>query len=295
MSRRRYISSDISFDSRVNRLAVQAGDFAVMLYTWMIPHADDDGSLPSDSEEILYRVIPGRRDKSSEDVQQALNAMRELGLIEIDETAKRLYFPPESFYRYQTYIPEVKRRKAPEPQANSEKRRRSARISADQRETTNNAASPSPSPSPSEDLKDYSSAPVEPDADQPRQHAVSYQPEHLALAEQLRDRILQNKPDAKTPQDLSAWANTMRLIVTRDGRKPQRIAEVIDWCQQDEFWRVNILSADKLRKQFDRLEMQMSTQRARASPLPRDRPLSAAAIYGSLDDEVERISQLKGW
>ena len=36
-----------------------------------------------------------------------------------------------------------------------------------------------------------------------------------------------------------------------------KIKEVIIWCQQDDFWYKNILSTEKLRKQYDRLVMNM--------------------------------------
>ena len=38
MARRRYISTNISTDPKVNILAEKYGDFAALLYTWMIPH-----------------------------------------------------------------------------------------------------------------------------------------------------------------------------------------------------------------------------------------------------------------
>jgi hypothetical protein len=43
--RRRYLSTAISLDPTVNKLARTAGDFAALLFTWMIPHADDDGAI----------------------------------------------------------------------------------------------------------------------------------------------------------------------------------------------------------------------------------------------------------
>ena len=42
-----------------------------------------------------------------------------------------------------------------------------------------------------------------------------------------------------------------------DKRKTERIEQVINWCQQDEFWKNNILSSEKLRIQFDKLELEM--------------------------------------
>ncbi len=112
MSRRRYLSTDISIDTAVNRLARTAGDFAVMLYTWMIPHCDDDGIVHGDAEEIILQVIPGRRDKKIEDVTAALAAMQEQGLIEWDQEGRCARFPAGSFYKYQTYIKPERRRGA---------------------------------------------------------------------------------------------------------------------------------------------------------------------------------------
>ena len=79
----------------------------------------------------------------------------------------------------------------------------------------------------------------------------------MDLAKRLRDWLLRNKPDAKVPDSLAEWADVMRLMRERDNRTPERIAEVIDWCQQDDFWRINIRSASKLRIQFDQLELKM--------------------------------------
>ena len=93
MARRRYLSTNISLDTAVNKLAVEYGDFAALLYTWMIPHAEDDASLSGDPEEILYTVIPGRRDKTVDDVIAALEGMEKLGLI-IWERGEKISFPP---------------------------------------------------------------------------------------------------------------------------------------------------------------------------------------------------------
>ncbi|WP_339063590.1 DnaD domain protein [Tepidibacillus marianensis] len=110
MSRRRYLSTDISLDKRVNKLATKYGDFAVMLYTWMIPHAGDDAIINADPEELMFMVIPGRRDKNEEDIVSALEGMNELELIYWDRDNNAIYFPTSSFYKYQTYIKQSNRR-----------------------------------------------------------------------------------------------------------------------------------------------------------------------------------------
>ena len=85
-----------------------------------------------------------------------------------------------------------------------------------------------------------------------------YSQEHMELAEHLQKCMLENKPNMKLSSSLGQWANTIRLMIERDGRTIEQIALVIDWCQKDKFWKLNILSADTLREKFDRLELQMS-------------------------------------
>lgn len=109
MSRRRYLSTDISLDSQVNRLAVEYGDFAALVYTWMIPHADDAGVISGDLDRLLMLVLPGRRDKNTGDLAAALDGMQAVGLITWDGEGVYL---PESFFKHQTYISEERRSKA---------------------------------------------------------------------------------------------------------------------------------------------------------------------------------------
>ncbi len=84
-----------------------------------------------------------------------------------------------------------------------------------------------------------------------------YSQHHMDLALQLKNCMLENKPNMKMISSLGQWANTIRLMIERDGRQIQQIEMVIDWCQRDKFWKMNILSADTLREKFDRLELQM--------------------------------------
>lgn len=155
MARRRYVSTTISQDTRVNKLAVQYGDFAALLYTWMIPHAADDASLPGDPEELLYQILPGRRDKSPEDVQAALDGMAALGLI-CGTDDGRITFPTKAFYRYQTYIKDRNKHRDDDPPDDAPKAAQPAAPSqptptdtAKQRTSAQNTVSPSLTFSPS--------------------------------------------------------------------------------------------------------------------------------------------------
>ena len=77
------------------------------------------------------------------------------------------------------------------------------------------------------------------------------------LASLLFDLIKENDPKARSP-DLKKWVSPIRLLITRDKRTPDEIESVIKWCQQDDFWKGNILSANKLREKFQQLKLQMN-------------------------------------
>jgi hypothetical protein len=134
---------------------MQFGDFAALLYTWMIPHAVDLGCIETDDpEEILMMIMPGRRDKTPHDIDVAISNMEDMELVSRD--GGKVYFPYASFYKYQTYVKESNRRKD-HLLPISGNQRKTAENTDDQRKTpTNpttsrvfaeNAASPSLSPS----------------------------------------------------------------------------------------------------------------------------------------------------
>lgn len=86
----------------------------------------------------------------------------------------------------------------------------------------------------------------------------------MKLAEFLQKQILLNKPDFKKP-NLQSWADGMRKIVELDHRDKHQVALVIKWAQHDSFWSINVMSPDKLRKQYDRLTLQMQSSQGSTS------------------------------
>lgn len=85
----------------------------------------------------------------------------------------------------------------------------------------------------------------------------TYSSSQMLLAEKLRDLIIKNNLNAKVPSKLEQWANEIRLMIERDSRQEADIEKVIVWCQQDAFWKTNILSTKKLREKYDQLFLQM--------------------------------------
>ena len=76
MAKWRALHGDISTSGQVNRLT----EFEQLLFTWMIPHADDWGVLTGDLMELKLKVMPGT-DRQSQEVDAALNHIEEVGLI----------------------------------------------------------------------------------------------------------------------------------------------------------------------------------------------------------------------
>lgn len=215
MSRRRYISTDVSLDKRLNRLAEQHGDFAALLYTWMVPHAADDATMNGDLDEFMAAVLPMRRDKSEGDVRAALSAMSDAGLIEWYEDL--ITFPLEAFYRYQSYIKVENRRTAEitgkrrATPTNADERRATPIISsesstpdstpentAQQRKTPENAASFPPSLSPS-----LPTAPASDAREQKPKTARAPKEPVTPLTSEERDKLLKDFPHPETSEQIA--------------------------------------------------------------------------------------------
>jgi hypothetical protein len=75
------------------------------------------------------------------------------------------------------------------------------------------------------------------------------------LSSYLFGWVRKNNEKAKMP-NIQKWCDTFRLIIERDDRDPEDIKQVIQWSQNNDFWMSNILSPEKLRKQFDTLWIQ---------------------------------------
>lgn len=89
---------------------------------------------------------------------------------------------------------------------------------------------------------------------EPRRSKFKFTDEDLRFAGEMFNRVLVVTPSAKKP-NLENWANTIRLMRESDSRDHTTMWAVFDWANRDSFWCSNILSPDKLRKQFDKLQV----------------------------------------
>lgn len=87
---------------------------------------------------------------------------------------------------------------------------------------------------------------------------------YIKLAERLYKHLKSRNPEHKEP-NWQTWADDFRKAHKLDGRSIKNLAEVIDWSQNNDFWQNNIMSAQKVRKQYDKLKLQMNTNRNRTT------------------------------
>ncbi len=106
------------------------------------------------------------------------------------------------------------------------------------------------------------------------------------LSELLLRKILEHLPGYKKP-DLQKWAWQMDALMRLDRRTAEEVEAVILFAQGDSFWRTNILSVDKLRKQYDQLNSRRL--QARASPSAPKR--QSGNVNGEEADEYKGFFQ----
>ena len=107
--------------------------------------------------------------------------------------------------------------------------------------------------------------------------------EPYKLAFHLRSAILQADSETKVPKgdpkSLQSWATEADRMIRLDNRDPAEAMRLMDWCQQDTFWRGNILSMAKFRKHYDKLKRQAE----RASP--KREQVESIGTYETTKDE----------
>jgi DnaD/phage-associated family protein len=168
MARKRYITTDISLSGKVEELARRCGEYAVLLFTWLVPHADDWGRMEGDADKVFFTVTPrfSFLGRTPNDAAQALEVMDEIELLQWYEVDGNRYIQLnlDTFYELQTYIPREKREqdKSAFPPPTDRERGTATQSSTEcysiaqsgtvSQELAQNTPSPSPSPSGTDDV-----------------------------------------------------------------------------------------------------------------------------------------------
>jgi len=93
---------------------------------------------------------------------------------------------------------------------------------------------------------------------EPQKGALKIPEEAARLGRLLFDLIKKNNSHSLADEKhINTWADSIRLLNEKDNQPYEVIEQVIRWCQQDSFWKSNILSGAKLRLQWDKLTVRM--------------------------------------
>lgn len=111
----------------------------------------------------------------------------------------------------------------------------------------------------------------------------------VRLTEKLRELILKNDPLAKVPvresETWQRWMQDLERIQKLDGRSWSDIEAAIEYTQADAFWRSNVLSPGKLRKQFATVLLRMQANgRTGSAPAPTVTREMVATIENAIAD-----------
>lgn len=109
------------------------------------------------------------------------------------------------------------------------------------------------------------------ESDTDRKDISSLPAEAVSIADLIIDHVRSLNPNAKNitsklKHTRFAWASEIERLHRLDGAEWIEIEAVFKWASNDSFWRVNILGAVKLRKQFDDLKIRMSNPRTPQPP-----------------------------
>lgn len=161
MARKRFVTSEISTDRKIAKLA-EKNPVAAALWPWFITAFDDWGRMNADPIEVKLAIFPAFP-YTSDEIEEFIRLYHEFEIAYFYEVEGKYYLAvnPDTWLKYQTYIRKDKLEKQnsriPEPLGapwiakNKTSDNLATKIVAKQQSATINVLSPSPSPSPSKE------------------------------------------------------------------------------------------------------------------------------------------------
>jgi len=97
MAKARMLHKTISLSEQVNNLSLPAQ----LLFTWLIPHADDEGRLKGNPKYIKALVVPYHHEWTLEEIESFLQEIKQQGLIYSWDADGKQYIEFPTWKRYQ--------------------------------------------------------------------------------------------------------------------------------------------------------------------------------------------------
>lgn len=270
MAKMRGIKPETFTDSKIVRMSPLARYLFIGLWTL----ACDNGHVHADEMELKIRLLPG----DNADVGELLTEMEKVGVIRREpdvitvcnlrkhQKIDRRFFKtcdlPTCVDPYKDQITPPTRRV---PDENTTSARRNHHDEGEgegegESNFTSRIADATPQRDDVEELLDY-----------------------------LDEAITAN--GSKKPSRSKRNRDAMRLMLDRDGYSADQIRAAIDWAQNDDFWRANILSAHKLRAKYDQLRLQAQRSRAPGGYRNQNQIVSDMQVRAAQRDQQAAMEQ----
>ena len=197
MARKRFVTSEISTDRKIAKLA-EKNPVAAALWPWFITAFDDWGRMNADPIEVKLTIFPAFP-YTSDEVEEFIKLYHEFEIAYFYEVDGKPYLAvnPETWLKYQTYIRkdklEKQKSKIPEPKdapwvaKNDTNNDLATKNVAKQQSATINVLSPSPSPSPSMNVKAVGGSGGETESQQPAVPITDYERNCLNILKSVKD------------------------------------------------------------------------------------------------------------
>lgn len=104
----------------------------------------------------------------------------------------------------------------------------------------------------------------------------------------LYEKMLLNFPNSQIP-NMQKWADEFRLLREKLQQPDETVKFIIDWSQNDSFWKGNIRSAATFRDKYDRLYIQAESEVKKQQ----QKPMGFNDIYEQLLQEEEEKERLE--
>ena len=223
------------------------------------------------AQDLSYKEGRGLKAYSPKTIKKCVDKLIKAGTITIQETELGTLFTVLEYASYQGLSDNEKQtgnRTIPEQETNRERSGNNNKKAQESNKANNN-------------IKDK--RPKSPTYDE---SSVMYQ-----LSNLLFERIQQNNPDYKKP-NLQTWAKHIDLMIRRDGRTPEDIRKAIEWAQSNDFWWKNILSTEKLRKQYDTITSQMRASTGKVTQFRR-RDTGIDSVFQPGEESLKRMKAIQ--
>lgn len=118
--------------------------------------------------------------------------------------------------------------------------------------------------------------------------------DEIKIVDFFINKLKELNPKIRVPDTLAKkqkWAADIDKLLRIDKRDKHEVCEVISYVVADDFWKSNVLSPDKLRKQYDRLVLKMQQQNSKKAVVKSDDADDTEALLKKRREERMKMNE----